>query len=183
MVGMTFARSPRFWAEVETATPAGAVASELIPCEGQAHLCIVGYVELARDALAATADRPADVARRATHMRVIQHNKRLVWAADDQPLTTRTRHARFSQYDAPLETLELVLEGCCAERGCKRPPSRDAKVERRRLSRCVCCLPHETPSGTRYRRQVYDLLTRAQAIIERAENAGGQVLTMPAGTL
>jgi hypothetical protein len=180
-VSSAFARSDAFWAAVDSAAAPADAAKALVPCEKAAHLCVVRYIELARDARAATADRSGPVGRAATHMRVLQFDKQLSWGADDEPLTTRTRHARFAQLARNLETLERVLDQRCAEPGCDRPPSTDAKQERQRLSRCVCCLLHEKQAGAFYRRQARELLSLTMAIIERSDKHGSEHRPMPSG--
>ena len=139
-VGITFSDSARFWYAAASSEPASVLARELVPCEGPAHRCVVGYVELARDALVACADRPPGRRAASSRMRVIQHSRRLVWDADGRPLTTRKQQAHFPRLDQSFQTLELILEGRCPMPGCERPPSRDARVQRRRLARRVCCL-------------------------------------------
>jgi hypothetical protein len=192
LIAAAFIRSARFWEVVEGPQMTRHAASELMPCEGNTWRCVYHFVDLAREALAAHADSPPEVAHRSAAMRVLQGSRRLSWDSDESVLSTRSKHARFSTYvgaGGPIEVLECVLEQRCPYPGCDRPGGHRVKGRRERL-KSICCLEHmngafydgKARNGDAfYRGKVRDLLTFAIGIIDRAEAAGGQPLPIPSG--
>jgi hypothetical protein len=181
LVGMAFARSENFWTAVASGSPAPMLAAELVPCEGPARQCVIGYLELARVAhgAAVALALPAEAARGTAEMRVMQYDRRLSWGAADEPLTTRKLQPRFFQIFPNVELLERVLAGTCAVPKCGGRPTCGAKLQRLRLPRCICCPTHENTDGDLYRRRVATLLASAHAIISRAEAHGARALALP----
>ena len=165
-VALAFTKSDRFWEDAEGSSDLSTLARDLVPCERSGHELVCRYLACARDGLRLQ----PEFGRDSVALDVIQLGLQMVWGEGDPPLTSRTRHPRYPQFDQPLEILERVLSGRCAAPECSRPAQRDAYGQvRRSASRAVCCSDHEGPHGAVCRRRVRDLLATALAVLDGSD--------------
>lgn len=180
-VGCAFAGSDYFWTAVKSPDSPTDAASSLVPCEAAAHRCVVRYVELARDTLARTAERPEAVRQRAARLHIMQGDKHLSWDRNNEPLSDSERVAKYGQVYSRVEMLERILARRCAVADCDRHPRRGVRTIRLRLAAEVCCKNHRDLHEGACRRGVSELLAHVTRVIERSDRAGSEVRELPSG--